>query len=212
MIHCLLQVLGRAGKGKALHLEVLVEESSAEAALQELLPKILGENFSFRIHPFSGKRDLLHKLPQRLYGYRRWLPEDYRILILIDQDRDDCKQLKQHLNRLAADADLTYHLQILNRIAIEELEAWFLGDFEAVHAAYPRVPIHLHAKAKYRDPDSIRDCWETLERLLQRLGYYRNGMPKIETARAIARHMDPTRNRSRSFQAFQQGIRRLMGA
>jgi len=43
---------------------------------------------------------------------------------------------------------ITYHLsatsgssnfQVLNRLAVEELESWFLGDVEALHAAYPHV-------------------------------------------------------------------------
>ena len=50
------------------HLEILVEESSVEAALQNLLPRILGEAVSFSIHPFQGKRDLLKKLAARLRG------------------------------------------------------------------------------------------------------------------------------------------------
>ena len=197
------------GKGAALHLEILVEEPSAEAALGKLLPKILGETPSFRIHVFSGKKDLLRKLPQRLRGYKKWLPPEYRILILVDQDRENCHQLKQRLNRVIQEAGLMYRLQILTRIAIEELEAWFLGDFEAIRSAFPRIPANLDRKAAYRDPDGIRGSWETLERLLQRVGYYRNGMPKIEAARVIASHMDTTRNRSHSFQVFLRGVREL---
>lgn len=30
--------------------------------------------------------------------------------------------------------------QLVNRIAIEELEAWYFGDWEAVRTAYPRIP------------------------------------------------------------------------
>jgi hypothetical protein len=44
------------------HFEILVEEPSAEAALEHLLPKILVEKATFRIHPFEGKRDLMGKL------------------------------------------------------------------------------------------------------------------------------------------------------
>src|SRR5205085_3392295 len=66
--------------------EFLVEEPSTEAALDHLLPKILGVDLAFRIYPHQGKRDLLKKLPSRLRGYRRWLPEDWGIVILIDAD------------------------------------------------------------------------------------------------------------------------------
>jgi hypothetical protein len=57
-----------------LHLEILVEEYSAEIALANLLPKILPPDVEFEIHSFQGKTDLLKKLPQRLKGYRPWLP------------------------------------------------------------------------------------------------------------------------------------------
>ena len=46
--------------------------------------------------------------------------------------------------------------QVVNRLAIEELEAWFFGDVEALHAAYCRVSINLQDQARYRDPDAIR--------------------------------------------------------
>jgi hypothetical protein len=89
------------------------------------------------------------------------------------------------------------------RIAIEELEAWFFGDIEALNAAYPRVPISLRSRARYRAPDEITGgTWESLERELQRVGYYRTGMPKIEVARSVSTHMDPNRNMSPSFKAF----------
>ncbi len=195
-----------------MHLEILVEEPSAGEALGELLPKIIDQTTSFRVHAFSGKHDLLRKLPQRLRGYSNWLPPDYRILVLIDQDQEDCRKLKDRLNQYVTAAGLAYRRQVLNRIVIAELEAWFLGDLEAVCSAFPKVPASLHRKATYRDPDGIRDSWETLERILQRAGYYRNGMPKIETARAIARQMEPARNRSRSFQCFHQGVLALTGA
>ncbi len=56
-----------------MHLEFLVEEASAEAALNNIIPKILGEDISFLIHPYQGKDDLLDKLPKRLRGYKKWI-------------------------------------------------------------------------------------------------------------------------------------------
>jgi hypothetical protein len=84
-----------------LHIEVLVEELSMKEALQNLLPKILGETNSFDIYPYQGKRDLISKLPQRLKGYKSWLPDDYRIVVLVDEDREDCKALKKKLEEIA---------------------------------------------------------------------------------------------------------------
>lgn len=43
----------------------------------------------------------------------------------------------------------------------------------------------------------------------QKAGYYREGLPKIELARNIAAHMDPSRNRSNSFRVFCRGLGEL---
>ncbi len=52
------------------HVEVLVEEPSMAAALEAILPKLLGD-VSFMVRVFQGKPDLLAKLPGRLTGYAR---------------------------------------------------------------------------------------------------------------------------------------------
>ena len=202
-----------------MHIEVLVEESSAEAALQNLLPKILSNVATFNIHPHQGKPDLLRKLPALLRGYRNWLPEDWHIVILVDADDDDCLELKAQLEQIAQDAGLVtksvssagQQFQVLNRLAMRELEAWFFWDIEALNAAYPRISLTLGQRAKYRNPDAITGgTWEALERLLQRLNYFPEGLPKITVAREVSRHMDPIRNRSRSFQIFRQGLMDLI--
>jgi hypothetical protein len=95
----------------------------------------------------------------------------------------------------------------LNRIAIEELEAWFFGDVEAVHEAYKKVPLTLGTRSAYMDPDTIKGgTWEALERELQRAGYFKGGLAKIKAAREISANMVPSRNRSRSFQVFYNGL------
>lgn len=198
-----------------MHIEFLVEEPSAQAALQNLVPKICGENISFDIHAYRSKSDLLNKLPKRLKGYRNFLPPDWRIVVLLDEDREDCVSLKENLDKAAKDAGLVAkgmakndpRFQVLNRIAIEELEAWFFGDVEAIHQAYRGVPLTLGTKSAYRDPDAIKGgTWEAMERELQRAGYFKSGLAKIKAARAISANMVPSRNRSRSFQAFQNGL------
>jgi hypothetical protein len=57
-----------------MHIEFLVEEPSAETALLELLPKIIGTKATWLIHPYQGKQDLINKLLDRLKGYSKWLP------------------------------------------------------------------------------------------------------------------------------------------
>lgn len=201
-----------------MHIEFLVEEPSAEAALLNIVPKILGSSVSFKIHPFQGKKDLLSKLPDRMRAYAKWLPKDYRIVVLVDEDRSNCEDLKESMDE-AADAaglitrtkagSLNHHarFQVLNRIAIEELEAWFLGDIQALNEAYPKITKTLGHKSKYNDPDSIKGgTWESMERELKRVGYFSGGLRKIEAAKKISAYMDPERNKSKSFQIFRDGL------
>jgi hypothetical protein len=201
------------------HLEFLVEERSAEVALSSLVPKLLGPDFSFAIYPFQGKPDLLRSLPARLRGYRHWIPEDWGIVVLIDSDGQDCLVQKRKLEMAARQAGFLTRaaaqegrFQVLNRLAVEELEAFFFGDVDAVCDAYPGVPRTLGSREGYRDPDAIAGgTWEALERVLQRAGHHLGGLSKIKAAREISACMEPDRNRSRSFQRFRQGVLDLVG-
>jgi hypothetical protein len=203
-----------------MHLEFLVEEASAKAALDNVVPRIVPAQVTFFVHPHDGKSDLLAKLPGRLHGYRSWMPADWRVIVLIDRDQPvaNCQRVKQELEDKATAAGLwtratappgqSFH--VINRLAVEELEAWFFGDVPALVAAYPGISLHLGKQAKYRDPDAIAGgTWEALERVLQRAGYYSGGLPKIEVAARVSEHMDPDRNRSRSFQVFREALRNL---
>ena len=82
----------RADQGEVgMQIEFLLEEPSAEVALEIILPKILPARYLFHLfHVFEGKQDLLKKLPVRLKGYKPWIPDDWRIIVLIDRDQDDC--------------------------------------------------------------------------------------------------------------------------
>jgi len=201
------------------HIDFLVEESSMEVFLRGLLPRLLGE-LSFDVHPFQGKTELLVQLPGRLKGYKAWLPKTYRVVVVVDQDNDDCVKLKQRLEQSAWQAGLgtcacpsQEGFSVVNRIAIEELEAWYFGDWNAVCAAYPRVSPKVPRKAKFRDPDAIAGgTWEAFERELRKAGYFRTGLRKLEVARSVVPYLEPARNTSHSFQVFWQTLRALKGA
>ena len=156
-----------------------------------------------------------NNLSARLNGYR-WIPDDWRIIVLVDKDRDDCRELKAKLESAAHEANFVTKsnatqngtFQVVNRLTIEELEAWFFGDIEALHAAYPRVSKNLQSQAKYRNPDAIKGgTYETLERLLIQKNYFKGRIPKPMVAQNIARHMEPSRNRSKSFWVFVEGLK-----
>ena len=76
------------------HIEFLVEEPSMEAFLNSCLPQFLPDKCTFNIYSYRGKQALLRKLKGWLKGYASWLPQNYRIMIIVDMDQDDCKQLK----------------------------------------------------------------------------------------------------------------------
>lgn len=203
-----------------MHIVVLVEETSAEAALRVLLPVMIGDRATFQIRRFNGKPDLLQSLERQLRGLSNGIP-GVRFLVLVDRDDDDCLALKRRLESTAMAVNLATpstagggDVRVVNRIAVEELEAWFFGDADALRSAYPRVPATLERKSRFRDPDNISGgTWETLLRVLQRAGYYKGvSLPKLEVAQAIAQHMDPVRNSSRSFQTFRAGIELLVDA
>jgi hypothetical protein len=198
-----------------MHLEFLLEEPSSEAFLSAFLPRAFPE-VAFALRVFQGKSDLLANLPARLRGYRHWIPEDWRIVVLVDEDREDCLELKAQLEAAAATAGLSTKTSanggtftILNRVVVEELEAWFLGDAQALRTVYPGISQSFSSKAKYRDPDSITGgTWEALERLLQAAGYFTTGLRKIELARNLGAVLGTAReqNRSRSFGSFMTGL------
>ncbi len=195
------------------HIEVLVEEPSMEVALRELLPRMLG-GVTFEVYAHQCKADLLTRLPSRLHGYSKWLPPNWRVVIVVDRDQADCQVLKAELESMAQQAGLPTRSSrssgrylVVNRIAIEELEAWYFGDWQAVHKAYPRVTENVASKAPYRDPDAIGGgTWETFERILKHAGYFSTGLRKIEAARQIAPYMDPGRNRSHSFMVLRDAL------
>ena len=84
-----------------MHLELLLEEPSAEEALKHITPKILSGAVSVNFHVFQSKDDsprahptslcsgtiLLNQLPIRLSAYRKWIPDDWRIVVLVNEDR-----------------------------------------------------------------------------------------------------------------------------
>lgn len=216
-----------------MHLEILVEDQSGKKALDILLPKIIGESHTFRVHPYKGigripknlgssgdpsKRILLDQLPRLLRGYGKTFasfPDDYPAAVIVVCDLDN-KCLKTFRDEL---------LTILDRcspkpktrfcIAIEEGEAWFLGDIPAIKSAYPDAKDSvLHG---YNN-DSICGTWETLAdavfpggvAALSRKGWQAVGAEKSVWAEKITPLMDVRHNASPSFTYFQTQVRKMI--
>ena len=215
-----------------MHFRVLVEDRSGSIALERILEKILGANYtdhSWDLHSYRGlgripkdlrgksdpkKRLLLELLPGILQGYGKSLSALEAVIVVVDLDRRDCKSFKQDL--LDVLEACNPRPKTLFRIAIEESEAWLLGDRQAVKAAYPEARDSVLNRYVQ---DSICDTWELLadaihpggSARLKQEGYPVTGEAKCEWACNIAPHMDVDQNESKSFQVFRDGVKRLAG-
>ncbi len=214
-----------------MHYEILVEDESGKIALEYIVPKILGPDTShtYRIHPYKGigrlprglknttnprKRILLDQLPRVLSGYGKSLqpPENYGVIVVVDSDRKDCQAFKGELLNLldkCGPAPST-----LFRIAIEEMEAWLLGDREAILSAFPTA--RKHSLDGYKQ-DGTCGTWEVLadavhpggSTALKKLGFPHTGQAKCSWAEKIAPKMDVHANLSPSFNVFVRSFEKL---
>ena len=215
-----------------MHFEVLVEDQSGQIALESILEKILGPNYtvhSWRIIEYRGigriprdlrgvtnpkARILLDRLPGILQGYGRSLQANSSVVVVVDLDDKDCIKFKQDLIDVLNSCNP--RPKALFRIAIEESEAWLLGDRAAVKSAYSSA---REAVLNGYVQDSICGTWEVLadavhpgrSNQLKQSGYPEAGIAKCEWARKIAPQMDINSNNSKSFQVFRDGVRNLAG-
>lgn len=180
-----------------MKLVFLVEENSMRDTLNGLLPRVLPSGVTWQCIPHEGKSDLEKSIPRKL---RAWNEPGVRFVILRDQDSADCQQVKKHLVELCRQGGKK---DVLVRVVCRELESWFLGDFQAVETAMNVEGLTpLYGKAKFRQPDDVQAPFEEIKKLIP---LYQKG----SGARAIAPHLEPSRNRSKSFQVFISGLRRF---
>ena len=202
-----------------MHAAILVEDNSTEATVAILLSRLLANHpeHTAEIVPFGGKQRMLGRLRERFYMLARSHYAD-QVIVVIDQDTDDCEALKRRIYDDAVSAGLVLRYQstpessLRIRIAMTELESWFIGDPAAVRAAYPRIT-ERDLRLRRRDPDALSDASEWLGRRLTSHGYYSDRMRKIEAAQAIAPHLNlaPDANASQSFRLFLRTLRETYG-
>jgi hypothetical protein len=175
-----------------------LEEPSAQALLEGLLPRIGFDLAAVRFVVFEGKSDLEKQIERKL---RAWQHPDSCFVILRDQDSGDCMLIKQ---RLIEKCRLAGRPTTLVRIACRELESWYLGDLAAVETALGlRNLVRHQATAKFRQPDRLGTPSSELRQLTA------NRYQKIAGSRAIGPHLSLSDNYSHSFQVFVSGLRAL---
>ncbi len=216
-----------------MHFEILVEDLSGKTALDILIPKIIGDDHTFKVISYRGvgrvptnlnpkadptKRILLDRLPKLIRGYGKTFssyPPDYPAVLIVVCDLDDrcLSTFRQTLLECVHQCDprpKTYFC-----IAVEEGEAWFLGDLEAIKSAY------LKAKKSVLNSytnDSICKTWEKLAdaiflggyKSLSKNGWQAVGQEKMTWALKISPLMDVEKNQSPSFCYFRDKLRSLI--
>lgn len=203
------------------YIEILVEDDSGGILAKQIMDKYVADkdNIIYKIHSFKGigkiprkikgmsqvkSKRLLTDLPMYLRGMSLSLenmPGKKAIFVLLDSDDNDCRRLKNDLVRMYEELQIS--VQVSFCIAVEEMEAWLLGDCEALLKAYPMAKRQLLQKYVQ---DSIIGTWECLADIVYKGGlqalkrnassYYEIGQFKCECARNIGNFLDIENNSS----------------
>lgn len=218
-----------------MHFEVLVEDQSGKKALDILIPKIIDDRHTFKVHAYRGigripknlthgrhinSHLLLNKLPMLLTAYGRTFfnyPDSYPASVLVVCDLDDkcLKAFRRELFDVLDSCNPKPETRFC--IAIEEGEAWLLGDLAAIKAAYPKA--RNNVLDGYIN-DSICGTWELLADAifpggsngLKNKGWQQIGRQKSIWSENISPCMDIENNLSPSFCYFRAKVRELATA
>ena len=160
------------------------------------------EGIELKVLPHQGFKDLEKSAPRKLAA---WANSNARFLILRDNDNADCVERKARLLNLVSRYPAASRCKI--RIVCQELEAWFLGDLNALrrsglmattfNAGQTTVP--------YRDPDGISEPVAKLDRCTKR--DVEVARQKRTVAASIAPHLNPDDNASESFRQTVAALR-----
>lgn len=217
-----------------MYFQFLIEDLSGEILVRQVMKKIKVENpeAEYDCKSFHGiggftRRNtvketkngkLLDSLATYLAGFDKSLQamgNEAVVFVVVDNDERNTKDFRDELEEVARNKGVT--IDHVFCIAIEELEAWLLGDENAVKTAYP------HAKTNIihdYQQDSICGTWEILADAVYRGGrvklikeshsYQDIGTVKCEWAKNIGEHLDIHKNQSPSFNYFLSEIERRL--
>jgi len=201
-----------------VRLHFLVEGPSEERFLAGFLPRLIPQHH-FRIYPHQGKgslpsdptqppnplrRGVLDQLPAKLRAWgKSFSSETDRVIIVVDADEDDCKDLLDRFQIMLQSIAPTP--VCLLRIAIEEVESWYLGDFPAIKRAFPAArPKDLEGY----EPDTRCGAWELFQQVVGdkvvRKPYWGEKMG-LELSTNVSDNASP------SFKKFCEAVLRLSG-
>jgi hypothetical protein len=217
-----------------VHFEILIEDASGKILLEQIVPKILGPKGKPNTYRIVNIQELKHRVMAEMPRKQaRTLPWDVILFQTLDiQLRAYSKALihknsvvvivvdldSRRLDSFQKTLESLFQMNTPNldggvRLAVEEIEAWILGDKAAVRHAYPLVKEYILTSY---EQDSVCDTWEVLadavfhggsERLTE-FGYPQIGREKCRWAENIGQYMDVDTNHSPSFSAFRDLLRR----
>ncbi|MCG8642396.1 MAG: DUF4276 family protein [Desulfobacterales bacterium] len=214
-----------------MHFEILSEDQSGEIALNILIQKIISVKNTYTIHSYKGigrlpkglkpgsdpqKRILLDQLPKLIRGYGKTFQgyHDYSavVIIVLDLDDKDLNSFETELNEVVNTCNPKPETYFC--FAIEEGEAWFLGDMNAIKMAYPNAKDSV---LNTYENDSICGTWEKLADAifpggsisLKKQGWMKIGKTKSEWAERITPSLDIENNQSPSFHYFKNKLLEL---
>lgn len=177
----------------------LLEEDSAKAMLESMLPRILRKDTQFRCIPFEGKQDLEKQLVRKIRGYQN---NQARFIVLRDQDAAVCTDVKLRLLNLCKNSGKGE--QCLVRIACTELETFYLADLQAVEKALDmKGLVRNQQNKKFRAPDQLGNPSQELKSLTK------SRYEKVAGSRAIGQYLGLDNDRSPSFYHLVSAIRRM---
>ena len=194
-------------------IHILVEGPSESALLERWTPRLLKKHPT-KIHPHQGKgklpndltappatkgRGLLDQLPAKLRGFANSLnPDADRVVVLVDADNEDVSDLVDAISNAAQ--QVSPSLQIIVRLAVEETEAFYLGDLRALERAFPNADMKRAQKYK---PDMICGTWGLFGKIVGDAGgnkvAWAEAMGPVLTTKA-------EESRSPSFRRFLTGL------
>lgn len=194
-----------ATRMKIDELIVLIEDESGRIFLTGFLKKYFAArqiNFSYdSVIGFNGKSDILRKLSQRLKAFSGiYSGQSLAVIVILDRDADDCKTLISQINNTCQKAGFaTYpftnqvakHIAI-TRLAIWEMEAWYLGDWENFKRTFG-----LKNNPRRQPPDYVQRPASVIEALFNN---DRKPFRKSEIAAKFSSQINWHGNTSVSFQ------------
>lgn len=211
-----------------MYFQFLIEDKSTEILVNHVMEKLVDQYMEreiiWDIKSFGGighlckkgsvleqkTGKLLNDLPMYMKGFSKVLQnmEHAALIIVLDNDKRDVEQFRKELENVAISNMVLCDYVFC--VAIKEMEAWLLGDTEAITEAYPDAKIQY---IRRYEQDAICETWEVLADIVYPHGfsklkkkangnYSEIGKTKCEWADKIGKYLHLYKNMSPSYQYF----------